>query len=84
MNYRPLYVSSLVLVIVGALNWLLIGLFHFDLVARIAGQRFGDVSALNGIIYILVGIAGIYLAISTWLVPEVGRDRKSPTRILPR
>ncbi|HUR38778.1 MAG TPA: DUF378 domain-containing protein [Planctomycetota bacterium] len=84
MNQRPLYVSALVLVIVGAINWLLVGLFHFDLVARIAGQRFGDVGTLNGIIYILVGLAGLYLAIATWLVPQVGHERKSPTRILPR
>lgn len=84
MNHRPFYVSALVLVIIGAVNWLLVGLFHFDLVARIAGLRFGDVAAFNAVIYVLVGLAGIYLAIATWLIPESGRERKSPTRVIPR
>lgn len=48
---------ALILVIVGALNWLLIGLFKFDLVASIFG---GNTSILSRIIYSLVGIAGIY------------------------
>lgn len=43
--------------IVGALNWLLVGLFKFDLVASIFG---GNTSILSRIIYSLVGIAGIY------------------------
>ena len=48
---------SLTLVIVGALNWLLIGVFRFDLVAFL----FGNMSLLSRIVYILVGICGIYL-----------------------
>lgn len=48
---------ALILVIVGALNWLLVGLFKFDLVASIFG---GNTSILSRIIYSLVGIAGIY------------------------
>lgn len=46
---------ALTLVIVGALNWLLIGLFDFDLVATL----FGTMSVLSRIIYSLVGISGI-------------------------
>lgn len=46
----------LTLIIVGALNWLLIGLFKFNLVDSI----FGQLSFLSRIIYILVGIAGIW------------------------
>jgi hypothetical protein len=49
--------SLLTLVIIGALNWGLIGFFGFDLVAFI----FGDMSWLSRIIYALVGIAGIYM-----------------------
>ncbi len=52
---------SLVLVIVGALNWLLVGLFAFDLVAAIAGESFGQKNAFSSIVYVLVGIAGISL-----------------------
>lgn len=52
---KILYYVSLTLVIVGALNWLLIGLFNFDLVATL----FGSMSILSRIVYSLVGVAGI-------------------------
>ncbi len=52
---KVLYNIVLTLVIVGALNWLLIGLFNFDLVATL----FGTMSVLSRIIYSLVGISGI-------------------------
>lgn len=49
--------TTLILVIVGGLNWALVGLFNFDLVAAI----FGDMSILSRIIYTLVGISAVYL-----------------------
>ena len=52
---KTLYNVALTLVIIGALNWLLIGLFDFDLVAAL----FGTMSILSRIIYSLVGISGI-------------------------
>lgn len=52
---------ALLLVIVGALNWALVGLFEFDLVATIVGEEFGAVNTLSRIVYILVGLAGVYL-----------------------
>ena len=48
---------ALFLVIVGALNWLLVGLFQFDLVAAIFG---GQQSWLSRAVYSLVGIAGLW------------------------
>ena len=48
---------ALILVIVGALNWGLVGLFSFDLVAWICG---GATSILARIIYIAVALAGIW------------------------
>lgn len=48
--------TALVLTIIGAINWGLIGFFQFDLVAAIFG---GQDSALSRIIYGLVGIAGL-------------------------
>ena len=48
---------ALSLVIIGALNWLLVGLFQYDLVASIFG---GTDAWLSRIIYSLVGLAGIY------------------------
>ncbi|MFH0951037.1 MAG: DUF378 domain-containing protein [bacterium] len=46
----------IILVIIGALNWGLVGFFNFDLVAAI----FGDMSAVSRVIYALVGLAGLY------------------------
>ncbi len=48
---------ALILVIIGALNWGLIGIFNFDLVATIFG---GQSSVLSRIVYSLVGLAGLY------------------------
>lgn len=48
--------AALALIIIGGLNWGLVGLFDFNLVAAI----FGDGSVLTRIIYIVVGIAAIY------------------------
>jgi len=47
---------ALTLIIVGALNWLLIGLFKFNLVDTI----FGADSVLSKIVYIVVGVAGLW------------------------
>lgn len=63
---RTLDAIALLLVVIGAVNWGLIGFFRFDLVAAL----FGDMSTLSRIIYALVGIAGLY-AISFF-----GRDRE--------
>ena len=61
---KVLYYIALTLVIIGAINWLLIGLFNFDLVATI----FGAISVMSRIIYVLVGIAGL---ISIGLYPRI-------------
>ena len=52
---KVLYYIALTLVIIGSINWILIGLFSFDLVATL----FGTMSVFSRIIYSLVGIAGI-------------------------
>lgn len=52
------------LVIVGALNWGLAGLFHLDLVATLFGMRFGETSPLSSVVYGLVGLAGLYQAVA--------------------
>lgn len=57
---KTLDIVTLLLVIVGALNWGLVGLFKFDLVATIAGKDFGEVNAFSRVIYVLVGLSGIY------------------------
>lgn len=57
MNSRAIDVISLTLIIIGAINWGLIGFFQLDLVAAIFG---GMSTILSRIIYSLVGIAGLY------------------------
>ena len=52
---------ALLLVIVGAANWLLVGVAKFDLVAALTGTSFGETNAVSSVIYILVGISGLIL-----------------------
>ncbi|MDP3836817.1 MAG: DUF378 domain-containing protein [bacterium] len=49
---------ALVLLVIGGLNWGLVGLFGFDLVAAI----FGDMSIASRIVYVLVGLSAILVA----------------------
>ena len=53
---RAINLITLFLVIVGGLNWGLVGLFDFDLVAAI----FGEMSALSRLVYVLVGISALW------------------------
>ena len=58
---RYVNVLALLLVIVGAANWLLVGLAKFDLVAAVTGTNFGQTNAISTVIYVLVGISGLIL-----------------------
>ncbi|MGI6200464.1 MAG: DUF378 domain-containing protein [Christensenellales bacterium] len=49
--------TALLLVIIGAINWLLVGLFQFDLVAFLFG---GQGAVISRIIYAVVGLAGLW------------------------
>lgn len=62
MNRTPLDRLALVLVIIGALNWLLVGIFGYDLVTSIFGGNLfrGTMSVFSRIIFSLVGISGLY------------------------
>lgn len=62
---------ALVLVIIGALNWGLIGLFQFDIIASIFG---GQSAIISRIIYTIVGAAGI------WCTSLLFRDRHTVTK----
>lgn len=57
---------SLLLVIVGAVNWLLVGIFQFDIVAWLFG---GQAALLSRIIYTVIGAAGL------WCISLLFRDR---------
>jgi len=55
---RPLETTALILLIIGGLNWGLVGAFGFDLVATL----FGEMSAISRIVYVLVGLSAIVTA----------------------
>lgn len=60
VDVKKLDVLAAVLVVVGALNWGLVAIAKFDLVAALFGMRFGETSALTATVYGLVGLAGVY------------------------
>ena len=62
---------TLLLLIVGGLNWGLVGLFGFDLVAAL----FGEKSLLSRIVYTLVGVAALWQ-----LIPLFGGEERQPMR----
>ncbi|MBV8050987.1 MAG: DUF378 domain-containing protein [Acidobacteriaceae bacterium] len=61
---KTIDVIAAVLLVVGGLNWGLVGIARFDLVAAIFGMRFGEVSMLSSAVYTLVGLAALYQAVS--------------------
>lgn len=61
---KTLDVITTVLLIVGGLNWGLVGAAKFDLVATIFGMHFGETSALSSAVYLLVGLSALYQAAS--------------------
>lgn len=67
---RTVNVITLVLLIVGGLNWGLVGLFEFDLVAAL----FGEMSALSRLVYVLVGFSALWQLVPLFRGDEA-RDR---------
>jgi uncharacterized membrane protein YuzA (DUF378 family) len=60
MNNKTIHMVTFILLVVGGLNWLLIGLFEFNIVGMI-GDNFGTAGAMfDKIVYILVGISAVY------------------------
>lgn len=59
---RTITMIALILLIVGGLNWLLVGLFEFDLVAALFG---GQTEILSRIVYIVVGLSAIWVLVRT-------------------
>ncbi len=71
---RALYLLALVLVVVGALNWGLVGLAQFDLVAALFG---GSAAMLSRIVYVLVAVAGVVLLATHAVGRPVPADRSA-------
>lgn len=57
---KTLNAIALALLVIGGLNWGLVGLFQFDLVAKLFGGELGPRSSLSNLVYILVGLAALY------------------------
>jgi len=70
---RRLDGAALILAIVGALNWGLVAIGRFDLVAWLFGMDFGETSAITRVVYGLVGASGLWLAVR--FVALMGRSR---------
>lgn len=60
MNAKTLDVLAAVLVVVGGLNWGLVAVAEFDLVATLVGLEFGETNAASRVVYGLVGLAAAY------------------------
>lgn len=52
---------ALLLVIVGGINWLVVGVAQIDLVASLTGSSFGETNAISTVVYALVGLSAIAL-----------------------
>ena len=72
---RKLDVAALVLAIVGALNWGLVAVARFDLVAALFGMDFGETSSITRVVYGLVGLSGVWLVVRMGTL--LGRDRQA-------
>ncbi len=70
MDSRGLDYTVLVIAIIGAINWGLIGFFNFDLVAFL----FGNMTWFSRIIYAIVGIVGLYLISYFGRIGSMGRE----------
>jgi uncharacterized protein len=68
---RIINALALLLVIVGGVNWLLVGIAQFDLVAALTGSSFGETNVVSSVIYALVGVAAIVLTptLLRWALP---------------
>jgi uncharacterized protein len=67
---KKLDLVAVVLLVVGGLNWGLVALARFDLVAALFGMEFGETNALTRIVYGLVGLSAVYIAAQLRAIPR--------------
>lgn len=77
---NTLHWLALVLVIIGALNWGLVGLFQFNLVAALLGEQG---SPLGRVVYTLVGLSGLVVAFTSSGTDTPGQNSRSSIRVSP-
>jgi uncharacterized protein len=76
---KALDFTTAVLLIVGGLNWGLVAIAEFDLVAEVLGEEFGTTNAISRIVYGLVGLSAVYQAIR--LPAFASRERRDPRAV---
>jgi len=74
---KPLDLITGALVVVGGLNWGLVALAEFDLVATLVGLEFGETNAASRIVYGLVGLSAVYQ-----LATLAGARRRSEQQVV--
>jgi uncharacterized membrane protein YuzA (DUF378 family) len=70
MGNKALDITALTVVIIGAVNWGLLGFFNFNLVSFL----FGQASWLSRIVYAIVGLCGIYLISAYGRITDMGHS----------
>jgi uncharacterized membrane protein YuzA (DUF378 family) len=83
-NLNPITWLAVILLAVGGVNWGLVGLFEFDLVASLFGEEFGTTNTVTRVVYTLVGVSAIVtlagLAVAQMRSPRIqvgGQQRSS-------
>ena len=77
---KKLDIVAAVLVVVGGLNWGLVAVAKFDLVAALVGLDFGETNAASRVVYGLVGLAAVYQAVEQGAIRRRwGRDPRVAT-----
>jgi uncharacterized membrane protein YuzA (DUF378 family) len=77
---KKLDLAALALIIVGGLNWGLVGVAKFDLVAAIfGGMEFGETNAASRVVYALVGLAAVY---ELFRLPALARESEPAARAI--
>ena len=83
-SISPIVWASLVLLAVGGINWGLVGLFEFDLVAWLFGEQFGATKTITRSVYILVGASALVTFASLVFAQirmPIGTQSKGQTRL---
>lgn len=73
---KLLNIVTAVLLIVGGLNWGLVAIAEFDLVATVFGMTFGETNVVSRVVYALVGLSALYQAVQ---LPAAQRRAGSST-----
>ena len=77
---KKLDIAAAALLIVGGLNWGLVAVAEFDLVATLVGLEFGETNAVSRIVYGLVGVSAVY-AIASLLASGRRAESRRPTPV---